>query len=66
MMFGRRSERYVEDPGQQHFAFPDDGGLAAEQMAAALAQANAIIEEYLAQAFPTLISKHCICLDPVG
>jgi transposase len=48
MVFGRRSERYVEDPGQQHFAFPDDdGGLAAEQMAAALAQANAIIEEYL-------------------
>ena len=47
MMYGRRSERYVEDPGQQHFAFPDDGGLAAEQMAAALAQANAIIEEYL-------------------
>lgn len=47
MMFGRRSERYVEDPGQQHLAFPDDdGGLAAEQMAAALAQANAIIEEY--------------------
>ena len=47
LLFGRRSERYVEDPGQQHLVFPDDGGLAAEQMSAAVAHANAIIEEYI-------------------
>ena len=48
MLFGRRSERYVEDPDQQHIPFPDDDGSRAdEQMADALAQANAVIEEYL-------------------